>query len=455
MLTQEIQPITKDAQKNVLKVICESPTLAVEELALSLKSRGKEILQEEILQVIYSISPNKNWHRATQEDILKEILEYLWTLESQILFLLPTKQKETTIVEFNQIRLQNKQSKVSKDLIRHLQSLLMVEGKNLAKFKRFEKEQAIQTDLDINIQAQWLIRMILAGPSLEGINTAQALPVLLQNSIKEKFPIISEKVGKSLQRLCERFVEKYFPKNVSEEKLKELVSLYQSIYNTHKKGTDTNLSIQSEFHDQNKLVQNVVEELKEVQDIVNKSHEGGFLSKLFMGKVKNREGVIKKVDEVISNLNQVIDLNNKTSKNQNEKVLLIQKLQSDYENIILVKNQLENDLNVLNDRLKELQSNSSNLEKDLQDKTESLERSHEKIVMLQRKTDEIPELETKANHLREELSTAKDISLRLYKRVNKLKTELLKQNNDKPKNYKINGINGQTIIKIQPNEVIT
>ena len=153
MPTQEIQTVTKDTQKIVLKTICENPTCTLEELNLMLKSSIKKITQDEILQIIHSISPNKNWHRANQEDIQKEILEYVWVLETQVLFLFPTKQKETTIAEFNQIRLQNKQSKAPKDLIRHIQTILSVDGKNLAKFRRFQKELSIQSDIDINIQA--------------------------------------------------------------------------------------------------------------------------------------------------------------------------------------------------------------------------------------------------------------------------------------------------------------
>ena len=167
MPIQEIQTLTKETQKTVLKTICESPTLSIEELTLLLKSKIKNITQEEVLQVIHSISPNKNWHRATADDVQKEILNYLWTLEAQILFLLPTKQKETTIAEFNQIRLQNKQSKASKDLIRHLQTLLSVESKNLSKFRKFQKDLSVQNDLDMNIQAAWLSRTILANLNIK------------------------------------------------------------------------------------------------------------------------------------------------------------------------------------------------------------------------------------------------------------------------------------------------
>ena len=98
MPIQEIQTLTKETQKTVLKTICESPTLSIEELTLLLKSKIKNITQEEVLQVIHSISPNKNWHRATADDVQKEILNYLWTLEAQILFLLPTKQKKQQLL---------------------------------------------------------------------------------------------------------------------------------------------------------------------------------------------------------------------------------------------------------------------------------------------------------------------------------------------------------------------
>src|SRR3989338_6379030 len=163
MATQEIQTVTKETQKIVLKAICEFPTLTIEELSLLLKSRMSKISQDEIIQVIHGIAPNKNWHRANQDDVQKELLNYIWTLENQILFLLPTKQKETTIAEFNQLRLQNKQPKVPKDIIRHLQAVLIVDGKNLARFRKFQKDLSIQNELDINVQAGWLIRILLAN----------------------------------------------------------------------------------------------------------------------------------------------------------------------------------------------------------------------------------------------------------------------------------------------------
>jgi len=456
---QETQTITKETQKAVLKVICESPTLTIEELSTLLKSRGNKISQEEILQVLHSISPSKNWHRATQEDVQKEVLEYLWTLEAQILFLLPTKQKETTIAEFNQIRLQNKQSKVLKDIIRHLQSILTVDGKNLAKFRKFQKDLSFQNDIDINIQTSWLIRRITSDLNITLVTSCQNLPTLIANQLRERFPTISEKAGKTLQRICEKFVEKYFPKNISENKLKEIVTSYQTIFHNYKKGSETETSTQSEFYDQNKLTQNIIETLYEVQNIVKESHEGGALSKLFAGKLRNKEGIIKKIDEVINSLNQVCELSNKSNKVSNEKTLLVQKLQSDYENIVLVKSQLENDLYTQKEKIAQLEEKVSSLDKDQHDKAESLEKAHEKIAAIGQKLELIPELEAKANMLREELNIAKDIALRLYRRVGKIKSDLLKQHSDKTKNNKSNAeqkssvINNVTIHKFQQDEV--
>lgn len=462
MPTQEIQAVTKETQKIVLKTISEQPTLTVEELSLLLKSRVNKITQEEILQVIHSISPNKNWHRATPEDTQKEILDFIWTLETQILFLLPTKQKETTVAEFNQIRLQNKQSKVPKDLIRHIQAVLTVEGKNLGKFRKFQKDLSIQNDLDINIQAMWLCRIILANLNMDLAVTIQGLSSILVSEFKEKFPAVSEKVGKTMQRLCERFVEKYFPKNISETRFKELLSSYQTIFNTYKKSADGEMSSQADLKDQNKLIENIIEQLKEVQEIVNESHEGGVLSKLFSGKVKNKEGVIQKIDEVINSINEINNLNGKANKQISEKAFLVQKLQSDYENIVFVKNQLEHDLLNLNEKSKTTEERNANMEKELQDKTETIEKLHEKIASLQQKVEAIPGFESKANSLREELGTAKSIAISLYLRVNKIKDDLLKQNPDKSRSNKLNGEgeaaksrlqNGtQTIHKIQQDQ---
>ena len=455
MPVQELTVITKETQKIVLKAICETPTLGIEELTLSLKNIGKKLSQEEVTQVLHSISPNKNWHRATEEEVQKETLEYLWTLESQIMFLLPTKQKETTIAEFNQIRLQNKQVKAPKDVVRHIQTLLMVENKNLGKFRKFEKELTLLNDLDPTIQSSWAVRIILSNLNLDLVQSQQQLPTLLVSQFKEKFPVLSEKTGKTIQRICERFVEKYFPRNIIDSKLKELVSTCQSIYNTCKKGVDVESYSKSEFHDQNKLVQNIVEKLKDVQEIIDKSHEGGFLSKLFTGKVKNREGIISKIDEVINSLNQATDLNVQANKTINEKVLLVQKLQSDYENLVLVKGQLENDLYGLNDKIKILEEKNTNLEKDLQDKAQSLEKAHEKIASLQQRVESIPEHESKQSQLREDLTTAKSIAVSLYQRVNKIKADLLSgKTSDKQKNHKSNNehkvTNGnQTVHKIE------
>ena len=445
MTTQEVQTITKEIQKIVLKTIAESPTSTSEELTILLKTRGVKVSQDEVLQVIHSISPNKNWHRATQEEVQKEILDYVWTLEAQILFLLPAKQKETTIAEFNQIRLQNKQSKAPKDLIRHIQTLLAVENKNLGKFRKYEKDLLIQNDVDGNTLTAWSLRLLLGSINVDSITNVYELSNLLIEELKEKFPMVHEKAGKTTQRIFERFVEKYFPKNILESKLKESIINYQSIYNTYKQGAETELSSQNESHSHNKTIQNIVEQLKEVQEIVLESHEGGTLSKLFTIKIKNKEGVIKKIDEVINSLNEITDLNYKTNKISNEKLLLVQKLQSDYENIVLLKSQLENDLYNLKEKFTALEEKNANIEKELQNKTESLEKAHEKIASLQQKINGIPELDARANMLREELNIAKDIALRLYLRVNKIKVDLLKQpiekpkNNEKPKVQKTNG----------------
>ena len=455
MQTKELSVITKETQKAVLKTLCEYPVLTVEELTLTLKNTGKNISQDEILQVLHSISPDKNWHRASEEDVHKEVLDYLWTLENQILFLLPTKQKETTIAEFNQLRLQNKQTKVPKEIIRHLQTLLYVDGKNLIKFRKFEKDLSIQDDLEVNIQAAWSVRLVLGSISTDSIISVQEFSALLVNQFKERLPLLGEKVGKTIQRICEKFTEKYFPKNISDAKLKELVNLYQAIHNTYKRGGDGDLSNKSEFSDQNKIIQKITEELEDVKEIVTESHEGGFLSKLFMGKVKNKEGVIKKVDSAIELLSQITNLSSLAGKASSEKLLFVKKIQSEYENIVLVKSQLENDLYNLSEKVKEFEEKNINLEKDHQDKSESLERAHEKIAMLQQKIDQIPELESRSNMLREELNTAKDIAMRLYRRIMKLKTDLLNKTQEKSKNNKIsseqkNNNNSQPVHKVTP-----
>ena len=456
-MTQEIQTVTKETQKIVLKTICESPIIGIEELVLLLNSRDKKVSQEEVIQVLHSIAPNKNWHRTSKEEMQKEILEYLWTLEDQILFLLPAKQKETTIAEFNQIRLQSKQSKVSKDLIRHLQTLLSVEAKNLSKFRKFIKDLSIQNDVDPNVQEMWLLRMLLSELDSNLVTSHEELVSTLVNNLKEKSPVISEKVGKTIQRITERFVEKYFPKNISSELLKELISKYQTIYHNYGSGAQHEIVSYSELQDQNKLIQEIVKQLKEAQDIVNDSHEGGFLSKLLSGKVKNKEGVIKKIDDAIALINQLNEAHNKSNKSVNEKVLLVQKLQSDYENIVLVKSQLENDLYNLKESLKTLEGKYSITERELHDKAESLEKAHEKIAVLQQKVDQLPEMEGRVSNFREELNTAKDLAIRLYSRLNKIKANLFKQSSEKHKNNK-NGeqkngtVNNITIHKIQQNQ---
>lgn len=426
--------ITKELQKVVLKTICEYPTHTPPEITVTLQNIGKKVSQEEIFQVLYSISPDKNWNRASTEDIKKEILSYVWTLEAQILFLLPTKQKETTIAEFNQMRLQNKQSKVHKDVVRHLQSLLMVDGKNLAKFRKFEKELSYQNDIDPNIQASWALRILLLNLDPDKISSVNEISTILITQFKEKFPVMSEKVGKTIQRLCERLIEKYIPQSITENKVKELLGLHKSIYETYRKGTESE-STHIEYSDQNKLINNIISRLKELQENINESTEGGFVSKLFSGKIKNKEQVIKIISNVISSLEQVTDLNSKTNKLSTDKLFLIQKLQSDLENIVMVKSQLESDLYNLNEKLRELEEKNKNIEKELHDKAEALEKAYEKVASLQQRVDTISELETKANFLREELSAAKEIVIRLYSRVNKIKTDLLKQQ-EKPKNQK-------------------
>ena len=458
MLTQEIQTVTKETQKIVLKTICESPVIGIEELVLLLNSRDKKVSQEEVVQVLHSISPNKNWHRASAEDIQKEVLDYLWTLENQILFLLPTKQKETTVAEFNQIRLQNKQSKVSKDLIRHLQGLLSVEAKNLSKFRKFVKDLSVQNDVDSNFQSMWLLRIVLAELNLNSVNSKEELISTLINNFKEKSPVLSEKTGRTMQRITERFIEKYFPKNSSVELLKELISKYQSIYLNYESGAESEIASQTKFQDQNKLTQEIIEHLKEAQEIIDTSHEGGFLSKLISGKVKNKEGVIKKIDDAIALINQLNELHNKANKSVGEKILLVQKFQSDYENIVFVKSQMENDLYNLKESLKTFEEKHTLSQKELQDKTDSLEKAHEKIAMLQQKADQIPDLEGKTHSFREELATAKDLAIRLYSRLNKIKADLSRQSPEKQKNTKTNSeqkngtVNNFTIHKIQQNQ---
>lgn len=434
LAAQEVQLVTKETQKFVLRAVCEHPTYSIEELTLHLKNVGKSITHDEVLQVLSSIAPNKNWSRASVEEVQREILEYLWTLEAQILFLLPVKQKETTIAEFNQLRLRNKQPKISKDLIRHVQSLLMVEGKSLSKFRKYEKEQTILSDVDPTTQAVWSFRMLLCSIDSSTITNLQEFSNRLLREFREKYPILAEKVGKTIQRITERFIENYFPKSVSDLRLRELINLYQSIYGVYKKkGVEGEVLTHKEFQDQNKIVQNAIEELNSIQKIVNKSHEGGFVSKLVSGKVKNREDIVSAIDKIITSLNELIALNNSTNKANMDQALLVQKLQTDYENILLVKNQLDNDLYDAKDRLKFLEDKKVELEKELNDKTESLERAHEKIAELQQTVDRIPEYENKQNMLREELNTAKEIAMKIHRRIEKLKSDLQKVYWDKQK----------------------
>lgn len=431
MPTQEIQTITKETLKTVLKAVCESPTLTIEELSLQLKGSLKKISQSEIVQVIHGISPNKNWHRASEEEIQKEILDYIWTLETQIFFLFPSKQKETSMSDFNQTRLQNKQPKVLKEILRNLIAVLMVEGKNLSRFRKFHKELSFQNDLEINIQTMWLARIVLANINPNQVSNMQDLSSLLASEILEKSPVIAEKSGKSLQRICERFVEKYFPKKISDTRLRELIGLYQTIYNTYKQASESGeLSNRTELKDQNKIMDKILERLNEVQNIVNESHEGGFISKLFSGKVKGKDGVISRINEVIALLNEINDVNSKANKSINDKSFLVQKIQSEYDNIVFVKNQLEHDLSNMNEKLQEIQEKNSGLERDFKEKSELVVKLQERIALLQQKVDEIPEIDAKVNLLRDELTSAKTISLSLYSRIQKMKDELLKQNTE-------------------------
>ena len=430
MPLQEVQLVAKDTQKLILKTICEFPSAGLEELIHILTSRGKKVSRDEVIQVLQGISPDTNWHRASQEDMKKEILKYTWTLENQILFILPTKQKETTMAEFNQLRLQKNQPKVTKDLVRHVQSLLSVDGKNLARFRKFIKELSPQSDTEYTVQVLWLLRLSLANLNADLVSSVDELPELLVEQLKEKAPLVFDNTGKTSQRLAEKFVEKYFSTNLTTESLKKVISEFQSTYREYESGDQPELTQQGES-DYNKLVQEMIEKMEEVQDVVTKSHEGGFLGKLFSGSLKNREGIIRKVDGVKSLINKLQDFSGKTNKVANEKVLLVQKLQSDYENLLVVKSQLENDLYTLNESFKSLEEKSSSMQKELKEKNESLEKAQERINSLQSRVDQIPELESKVNMLRDEFSVAKEISVRLYSRVNKMKSDLLKQGSDK------------------------
>lgn len=435
MTTQELKMVNKDTQKSILKAISEFPSLKPEELFLIIKNTNKNITQEEVLQVIHGTNPTKNWQKLSEEEIQNELLRYVWILETQILFLFPAKQKETSVAEFNQIRLQNNQSKASKDLIRHIQSLLMVEAKNLSKFRKFQKDHSIQNDLDPNTQAMWATRLIISSIKINSVSSANELSSLLISEFKERFPELSNKVGKTLQRICERFTEKYFPKSISDMALKELISSYQDTYNTYKKISEGEIPTSSESQDQNKVVKGLVEKLQNIQTEIKESHEGGFLSKLFSGQVKNREGIIQKINEVINSLNEITEQNSKVSKVNNEKLLVVQKLQSDYEALILLKSQLENDLHSINEKLNASEERNTSLAKEQHLVTESLEKAHEKIADLQQKLEVTSGQSEKSDSLKQELSTAKDISLKLYTRINKLKSDLLKQ--DKTEKLKV------------------
>ena len=215
MATQELKMVNKDTQRFILKMLSESPALKLEDLYLHIKNSNKNITQEEITQVIHGINPTKNWQNVSEEEVQDELLKYIWTLETQILFLFPVKQKETSVAEFNQIRLQNNQPKASKDLIRHMQSLLMVEAKNLSKFRKFQKDHSTQEDLDPNTQTMWAVRLIISSIKIESVSSGSELSSVLINKLKENFPELTNKVGKTLQRICERFTEKYFPKSIS------------------------------------------------------------------------------------------------------------------------------------------------------------------------------------------------------------------------------------------------
>jgi len=425
--TQESQTLNKETQRTILKSICDNPTLSVEDHVLLLKNKLGKISRDEIIQVIHSIEPNKNWHRASEEEVQAEILEYLWTLESQILFLLPPKQKETTVAEFNQIRLQNKQSKVQKDIIRHLLSSLGTESKNLAKFRKLQKELSVQNDINDETQAAWLCRILFTNLRPENISSINDLNHNLTDEFSNKFPSFSEKTAKSLQRICERFVEKYIPKNISDTKIKSLISKYQNIYNTYRKTSESEILVQKDEKDHNELIENIIKQLEEIQNIVSESHEGGFLGKLFSGKIKNKEGVIKKIDAVIEHLSDISELNSRTNKTMSDRSLLVQKTQSDYENILFVKNQLEHDLYTSNEKFKTLEEKVVQSENELQNKKTELEKAQERISALEQKINQIPELESRANLLREELAAAKNISLSLYNRVGKIKADLLRQ----------------------------
>ena len=425
MPTQELQSFTKETQKLVLKTLCEFPILNLEELSLLLQNRGKKISRDEIIQILHSIAPNKNWFRASQEELQKEVLDYIWNLESQILFLFPPKQKETTIAEFNQLRLQSKQSKVSKDLIKHLQMILSVESKNLSKFRKFSKELTYLSDIDPNTQISWLFRVLLSRINLSSISTTEDLCEKLVNEAKERFSLLCDKAGKTTNRLCERFIEKYFPKNISSSLLTELLTKYQSVYHKYESNQELERSTSAEMSDQSKIFQNIIDEIIKTQDLVRNSSEGGFIGKLLNGKIKSAAVINDKLDKIKNLISQLQELFTNVSKSGSEKILVVQKLQTDYENVLVVKSQLENDLYTLRDTYKNLEEKYSAAQNDLHDKAESLEKAHEKVAVLQQRVEEVPDLENKINLLRDDVFTAKDLAVRSYARLVRLKTDLL------------------------------
>ena len=425
MTAQTAQMVNKETQKIVLRALFEAPSTTPEELTLTLNSQAKNLSQEEIFQVLNLILPENNWYRITKENTHKEILSYVWTLEFQVLFLLPAKQKENTIAEFNQVRLQNNQTKVSKDLIRHIQSLLQVDSKNLSKFRKFVKDLSFQNDIDPNTQTEWMLRVLLAELDMNSISTFEDLSKTLIDQLKEKSPVIFEKAGKTVFRLSERFAEKYFPKDASADLLRELVRCYQDTYHRYATGVHSEIQHHGESRDYNMLIQEIVRYLNESKNLLVSSHEGGFFSKLISGKVKNKEGILEKIDDAVKLINQLGDLNNKSNKTVSEKVLLLKKVQSDYENVVLTKNQLEKDLFSLREKTDMLEEKNNSMQNEVREKTEQMNKALEKLSSLEEKSSQVPDLESKVSLLRNDLNFSREISVRLYSRVKKLKTDLL------------------------------
>lgn len=450
---QETPLVTREIQKIVLKAMCDTPTMSIEELTLSIKNKGKEVTVEEVTHVIRGISPTEKWHKASSFETLSVKLDYIWTLESQILFLLSTKQKENSLVELNQVRLKSGQPKVSKDLVRHLQSVLMVEGKSLSKFRKFEKEHSLTEDVDVNAKALWSIRLILSQIDLNSLSEVQKLPVLLADSFAERFPSLAGEVGKTLQRICERFVDRYFDRSLTSSELKSLVQKFQSAYDSYKKGSETTLSENKETVNQVKLINNSIEKLEEIKRIVAESHEGGFLSKLFSGSVKNREGVEKASDEVIEILQELVEANNSSASTTSENALLFQKLQADYDNVLLAKGQLEAELLEYKEKSESLELKNKELMNECQDATTSLEKAHEKIADLQQNVDKLSTSEENSSKLKEEFKLSKNMTVKLYKRINRLKQDLENQARDLPKkDVDSSSIKSETVHKFQKKE---